>query len=558
MPPRAQWWLEWEFWAVLLLVGLIYGSRLGDAPPSGEEPRRGQVAREMIASGDWLVPRQQGQPFLSRPPVQNWAIALVAIVRGKIDAVAIRFPSVVAILLTATLIYAYGRTFLSRLGAMSAMLAFPTMGLVLQFGWLGETEALYTFVVAASLIVWRWADATGKSSLWGWCGGYGLAALGMLTKGPQAPVYFLGGVAIFLLVMRRGRELLRWPHFAGLGLFFVIWLAWEIPFYLRVGPDDAWKMLSGDISMRFHDGSWTRTLKHVVEFPVSVAACMLPWCVLLLAYLRRDFRRSIAFAREDLWFLTASIGFASLSCYLVPGSRNRYLAPILPLIALPIGLAAQQCCAAAASDWLVRLRRRFFIGMGLVAAGLGAWVVIATVLRLGPSRGQQPAAFALVFALAALAAMATAFWASLRPEAWRQRLGALTVAGLLGLSYIGVVVNIFVATRHPIDAEIAAVAARLPDGVQLVSIGPVDDVFLYYYGKPITQLAETAGLDHQGPPWTYFCMGCGPNMPDFDMPYEKLGVVSVEAAYSENPHDVVIVGRRLPEATAAGANRSVR
>ena len=141
----------------------------------------------------------------------------------------------------------------------------------------------------------------------------------MLTKGPQAPVYFIGGVAIFLLAMRRGRELLRWQHAAGLGLFLAIWLAWEIPFYLRVGPDAAWTMLTGDIGMRFQDGSWTRTLKHLVEFPLSVAACMLPWCVLLLAYLRRDFRRSIAFAREDVWFLALSIGFASLSCYVVPG-----------------------------------------------------------------------------------------------------------------------------------------------------------------------------------------------------------------------------------------------
>ena len=321
MASRARWWLEWEFWAVLLLTGLIYGSRLGETPPNGEEPRRGQVAREMLASGDWVVPRQQGLPFLSRPPVQNWAIALAAVVRGKVDAVAIRAPSVSAVLLTVILIYAYGRTFLSRLGAMSAMVAFPTMGLVLQFGWLGETEALYTFLVAGSLIVWRWANATHKP-LWGWCGGYGLAALGMLTKGPQAPAYFLGGVAVFLLAMRRGRELLRWQHAAGIGFFLAIWLAWEVPFCLRVGPHDAWKMLVGDISMRFQDRSWLRTLKHVFEFPVSVAACMLPWCVLLLAYLRRDFRRSIAFARRDVWFLALSIGFAALSCYLVPGRET--------------------------------------------------------------------------------------------------------------------------------------------------------------------------------------------------------------------------------------------
>ena len=158
MTSAARWWLEWEFWVVLLLAGLIYGMRLGDAMPSGEEPRWGQVAREMITSGDWIVPRQQGLPFLSRPPVQNWAIALMALVRGKVDFVAIRFPSVVALLLTTALIYAYGRTFLSRFGALWAAAAYPTMGLVLQFGWLGETESLYTLVVAGSLMVWRWAD----------------------------------------------------------------------------------------------------------------------------------------------------------------------------------------------------------------------------------------------------------------------------------------------------------------------------------------------------------------------------------------------------------------
>jgi hypothetical protein len=358
--------------------------------------------------------------------------------------------------------------------------------------------------------------------------------------------------------MHRPRDLLCWQHAVGLGLFLAIWLAWEIPFFLRVGPDDAWTMLTGDIGMRFQEGNWTRTLKHFVEFPLSVAACMLPWCVLLLAYVRRDFRRSIAFARGDVWFLALSIGFASLTCYFVPGSRNRYLAPILPLIALLIGLAAQQCCAATASESLVRLRRHFFIGMGLLAAGLAAWIVVATTLHMGPSHGQQPVAFAIVFALAAACAMATAFWASARPEPWRQRLGTLAVGGLLGLSYIGAIVNIFVATRRPIDAEIAAVATRLPSDVQLVSIGPVDDVFLYYYGKPIERLPAAEGIGHKEPPWTYFCMGCGSSVPAFDMPYETLGVVSVEAAYSDHPHDVVILGRRLPETIAAGPKSSVR
>ena len=344
---------------------------------------------------------------------------------------------------------------------------------------------------------------------------------------------------------------MRWQHFAGVTVFLAIWLAWEIPFYLRVGSDDAWTMLSGDIGMRFQDRSWMRTLAHLVEFPLSVAACLLPWGVLLVAWLRRDFRRGAAFAREEVCFLASAIGVAVLSCYAVPGARNRYLAPMLPLTAMLIGLAAQQCCAGGASEWLVRLRRHFFIGTGLMAAGLGLWIVGATVLQLGPLRGQQPVLFTALFAMAAAAATAISFWAAARPEPWRQSLGSLTIAGLLGLTYAGAIVNIFVATWHPIADETAVLRALVPDDVQLVSIGPVDDVFIYYYAKPIKRIAASEGLGHGERDWTYFCMGCGSHLPEFDLPYEKLGVVSVESAYNEHPHDVVIVGRRLPETTAA-------
>ena len=82
-----RWWREWEFWAVLLLAGMIYFPRLATPELSGEEHCRGQVAREMIGGGDWIVPRAQGLPLLSRPPVQNWAIAAFALARGDVRCV---------------------------------------------------------------------------------------------------------------------------------------------------------------------------------------------------------------------------------------------------------------------------------------------------------------------------------------------------------------------------------------------------------------------------------------------------------------------------------------
>jgi hypothetical protein len=93
--------------------------------------------------------------------------------------------------------------------------------------------------------------------------------------------------------------------------------------------------------------------------------------------------------------------------------------------------------------------------------------------------------------------------------------------------------------------------AQLPSDVHLVSIGPVDDIFMYYYANPIERLPADKAAEGQGgnaaeSEWEYFCMGCGPNMPEVKFDYEKLAEVSVDAGYVDHPHDKVIVGRRRP------------
>jgi 4-amino-4-deoxy-L-arabinose transferase-like glycosyltransferase len=534
-------WLELDFWLLALLVGAVYFTRLGDAPLSGEEPRRGQIAREMIRWNDWLVPRQQGLPFLSRPPVQNWIIAAVGMTRGSIDEVAIRLPSAVATLLTALMIYGYCRGFLSRLGALAAGAAFATMGLVLQFGWLGETEAIYTLLIGGSLLLWHWADAAKKPALWGWCAGYGLAALGMLTKGPQAPVYFVGGVGLFLLLSRRWRELLRWQHFVGLALFLAVWGAWQIPFSLHVTVQDSLGMFAGDVALRFDDAGWLDFGEHLVSFPADVLVCMLPWSVLLLAYTSRDFRRSVGFARERLLFLTCSIGVAFLTCWLAPGARNRYFAPVFPCVAPLIGLVVEQCREAA--PW-ANLWRRYLKGMGVAVFAVSLWVAAATALNWGPFLGAQPPAFAVVYLATAAAIGIVLFRLAARFRPLDQRIAILGVAAFLGLSFMGLMVNVFVALRRPIPESIAELKRQLPENAELVSIGPANPIFSYYYEQPIRQILCPSPQPPGAPPWTYFCIGDDVAGEVCDFPYEKLTEVSTNPFLSREPSRAVIVGRR--------------
>ncbi len=574
---RKRWWLEWEVALLVLVVGAIYFPALSTPPLGGEESARGQIAKEMALYDDWVVPRLQGVPIVCYyPPVHNWVIAAVARVYGSLDEVAIRLPSGLAVLLTALLIYGYSRVFLSRLGAFAAASAFATMGHVLQLGRIGETDALYTVFVAGSLLVWHWADARRAPALVAWCAGYGLAALGMLTKGAQAPVYFVGGVGMYLLLTGRWREVFRWPQFVGLTLLVVAYAAWGIPYYLRAGAENAWIMFNGhlpggawgyaSVSRVASVPQWALVAKHLATFPAEVAACMLPWSILLLAYAERTFRRSIGSAGEHVRFLVCAIGVALLSCWILPGARTRHFASLYPCFAPLIGLVVDRCATALAGQ--VDLWQRFLKGMGVVMPLCGLAALTATIFGWGPFHSIQCSLLAAICMLSGAMLAALAFWASSRSAtggvsarastalldkpavapAFRQAMGVLSVTAFLGLGTTGVYHSVLAGLGEPIAENVAALKQRLPAGTRLVSIGRVDSNFLFYYGEPIRLIEPGQWAAPNEADWSYFCVQGNLPQSGYDFPHEDLAVFSCKGIRSGKPGSTVTVGRRLPAA----------
>ncbi len=115
-PTRRRFFREWEFLALAIVIAVIYGARLTTLPIRGEETRRAEVATEILRTGDWIVPREQGAPFLSRPPLGSYPIALLEIHLGSGSLLAVRLPSVVATWLMTLIVYGYSRRFLEPLG----------------------------------------------------------------------------------------------------------------------------------------------------------------------------------------------------------------------------------------------------------------------------------------------------------------------------------------------------------------------------------------------------------------------------------------------------------
>src|SRR3977135_4056780 len=78
---------------VALLWAGIYLPGWGSLQVDHEEPRRALPALHMLASGDWLVPRVGSDPYLRKPPLLNWAIALSCPLSGGPSQNALLLPA---------------------------------------------------------------------------------------------------------------------------------------------------------------------------------------------------------------------------------------------------------------------------------------------------------------------------------------------------------------------------------------------------------------------------------------------------------------------------------
>jgi 4-amino-4-deoxy-L-arabinose transferase-like glycosyltransferase len=546
-PPSTAWKrLAEPHWAILLLVvAALYFMRL-DAPNlRGEETRRGRVAAEMLQTGDWIVPRQQGQLFLSRPPLQNWLIALVGTARGGVDWLAIRLPCALATMLTALLIYGSARGCVSPAASLVAGVSFATSIAVLELGRAGETEAIFTLAVGGSLLIWHAGWSRGWPRALTWCLAYLLVAMGLLTKGPQAPVFFAGPVGLYLIATRRWRELFTWSHAAGLALFAGVWLAWQVPYFLSAGAAASWQIHTGDVAMRFEDSRFTTLLAHLVSYPLEIFACTLPWSPLLFACCRGGFWNWLGKNRDSAVFLLCCLVATFPICWFVPGARGRYYMPLFPCLAVLIGLAAEYSWLAAprlawGSDW-----RRLLAGLASVMAAAAVGVPLLGLIPATESYA-QPWPMALGFAAGSLILAGIAFWSSAATTSAQKLSAPIAVAAFAALAYVGLTINVRDRLSNDTQQQVAAIKQRLPAGTRLVSLGLVYHNFTYYFEQPIEPL-ESLPPDHPWPGNTdYFCFKPLPGEAQkLNFAWEPVGTVTCDRNRGGSPQRVVVVARRL-------------
>ena len=92
-PPSADRRLGPRLLVLVAALACVVGALSARDLWAPDEPRYGQVAREMLASGDWLVPHVNGAPYAEKPPLYYWVAAALSAPGGRVTAITARLAA---------------------------------------------------------------------------------------------------------------------------------------------------------------------------------------------------------------------------------------------------------------------------------------------------------------------------------------------------------------------------------------------------------------------------------------------------------------------------------
>ena len=351
---------------------------------------------------------------------------------------------------------------------------------------MAETEATFTLLVSASLLVWHAGIGSGWSPTLTWSLGYGLAALAGLAKGPQGPVYFVAPIVIYLLVSRQGRMLWTRAHLAGMATFIFVLGMWQVPYFLATDWASTRGIWLNNAAERFRDPSMSVLLRHMLSYPLEVLVCMLPWSAWLILFLRRDFRQSLGAATPHALFLGVCLAVTFPSVWLASGAKGRYFMPLYPAVAVLAGLAIDRVLA---SDALPQWRRHWRPIRDDLGPGRGR--LRSRRQRSRPDRRQDVHADRTAWAVCGdllPGRIGDRLRVAAAPRGVHRqqtaKIAVVSLAAFLGLTFTGAVINTRAKIAEDTAALVAEAKAELPNGQRLVSLGYIDHLFAYHYRDP--------------------------------------------------------------------------
>lgn len=295
-------------WALTLLPGLGSSSRL-----TYHEALVAQGAREMLATGKWSYPTIGGLPWLEKPPLPWWLVAVLGHWTGGINEVVARLPSALAAFGLVVAVSVLGaRHYGLSTGLLAGAIQTTTAWTVIR-GRLAEADVLLACLVTWVMLALDRLSCVSPaaairanevktvhrsySARWAF---FILLGSSALVKGIGFGAMLIALIAVVVVVWQRDRALVRHLWFPpGWCAAAILGLSWPLAMVVRHGPEaiSLWTTHFADRLLR-HQGHGAFASEPWWEYVPSVVAQALPWSPLALIGAWHSLKR--ATARYDL------------------------------------------------------------------------------------------------------------------------------------------------------------------------------------------------------------------------------------------------------------------
>jgi 4-amino-4-deoxy-L-arabinose transferase-like glycosyltransferase len=299
------------------------------------EGRRALAIKEMFESGDWLIPRLNGELYLTKPPLLYWISASFAHMFGGVTEWTLRLPSALAALAVLYMVYQYAKKYFGLWVALFAIQLLIANAGFAMLARRAEIEMMLTALCVGAIFsaVTYIKDAANTTNKYWIYLSYFLLGLAVLTKGPVALLF----VTLPLLVTafwtkdHTVKEVLT--NKIGWAIFLFIGLSWYLAVTIKLGPDIWATIAKRDMLEKMQGDSNTKPILSYVGWIAVDFMLLLGLFLAKPKALFDRYRHQLSFIIPLIAVLVPLLVFSAFS-----NKHAKYLLPIYPLLALVLAV----------------------------------------------------------------------------------------------------------------------------------------------------------------------------------------------------------------------------
>lgn len=465
---------------VLLLSAVSASWTLSERPLNNHECFVSITAREMLESGNWVLPTCNGESRLQKTPLSYWLVAGLAKITGRVDEFTTRLPSVIfGVLSVAAILYFVNRWLSFRISVISGCIWATSAGFII-YAHNARPEMILTFFILLCFLSFYSAinEKDRRKQVIYMLVFWISFALGNLAKGPAPLPLVLIPLFFYVSIFRRWKSLFNWASVAGLIIFLVIVLPWPLAIAHKLNWDlTLWKKEFVD---RFF-GDYVPGHKPIYYYLLNMFLLILPWAAFLPMALAAPFFKVWNKKRPVMQFLWLWFVVDIVFLTICGGKRQHYILPLMPAMAILIGVLIEDM-AFALKAYTAKYSRGVLQNHIVVEVG----AVIAMTIYVAKV---YPQLLLGTIVLGITAIVMTAITAVLFARGKPGFACGVTFAGVVLVVMIAYVVFVNPLNYNQPSREFTQIVTeKVPASENLVAYKSASTRFIHYFGRRVPEI----------------------------------------------------------------------